>query len=388
MPSASPTPELLAAVAAAMADRLQLSVEVASLGGDAGARALLVRHGEVVHLLAPRLPIPQNPAASAITDEPASPVPSGTIVVADALEPASRSALRERGIAHADTLGAVWLRLSGLLVDVDPRDGTSDRRRGGRKRKHESGSAAARPLVNPFTDAGGLLLRAFLRDPSRVWTQQALAKETKLSKGFVSDSIRSLQKHHHIIEEKIGGKVVLRLDDPVRLLVDWLPKVTPPGPARHAFFMDAPLDARERLLAEAFGGAPFADRWALTLHAAGRHLAPHVVQDQLHAYVAEESVDAAAARLEDDFFLARVAPGQAAQANIHLLVPHDRRGTFVDARVVDGGVRVVSPLQLFLDVAHWPVRGPEAASALVRGPLGDQLRLDAAQRRALADRFE
>jgi hypothetical protein len=42
-------------------------------------------------------------------------------------------------------------------------------------------------------------------------------------------------------------------------------------------------------------------------------------------------------------------------------------------------VRIVSDVQLFLDLVHYPVRGPEAASALLRRRLGPRLGLSASQ---------
>jgi hypothetical protein len=45
----------------------------------------------------------------------------------------------------------------------------------------------------------------------------------------------------------------------------------------------------------------------------------------------------------------------------------------------------VSDVQLFLDLIHYPVRGPEAADALLTKRLGPRLGLSAPQLRALRD---
>ena len=376
-------PALLRAIADRLAGRLGIPVELASLGGIDAPPAILIRHGGVAHLFAPQS------AASADDRDPAAPDASAAagrpavIVVANELPAATRAELRQRGTAHADAAGAAWLRLPGLLVDLDPAsDGSAPRRRGRPRQSGDRAATASRPLVNPFSDASGLVLRALLRDPDRTWSQKELTEATELSVGHVSDTIKSLSALHHVFES--GGKrgKSIRLANPARLLLDWARKVDRPGPASHVFYMDAPLDAREALLVDAFDTPDLAGRWALTLHAAGRHLAPHVVQDRLHAYVAADRIDAATARLEDEFFLARVPADRPDQGNIHLLAPHDARGTFVDATMIDG-VPVVSPVQLFLDLVHWPLRGSEGASALIRGRLGEQLHLDPDARRAL-----
>ena len=60
--------------------------------------------------------------------------------------------------------------------------------------------------------------------------------------------------------------------------------------------------------------------------------------------------------------------------NLHIQVPYYGKAAFYGCRRLDG-VRLVSDVQLFLDLVHYPVRGAEAAEALLRKALGPQLGL-------------
>ena len=63
---------------------------------------------------------------------------------------------------------------------------------------------------------------------------------------------------------------------------------------------------------------------------------------------------------------------------LHVLKPYYGNGVFYGTSEVDGA-RVVSPVQLFIDLANYPLRGAEAARMLALGPLAHQLGLSREQ---------
>jgi hypothetical protein len=73
--------------------------------------------------------------------------------------------------------------------------------------------------------------------------------------------------------------------------------------------------------------------------------------------------------------------------NLHVMTPDYGDAVFLGARDVDG-MPVVSPVQLFLDLAGFPLRGVEAARMLALGPLRQQLGLDARQIQELTRTLE
>ena len=65
------------------------------------------------------------------------------------------------------------------------------------------------------------------------------------------------------------------------------------------------------------------------------------------------------------------------------MTPYYGRAAFFGAESIRG-MSVVSPLQLYLDLVHFPLRGPEAATAVLRTTLAPQLGLSAADVRSLS----
>jgi hypothetical protein len=64
----------------------------------------------------------------------------------------------------------------------------------------------------------------------------------------------------------------------------------------------------------------------------------------------------------------------AGEGGLAVLEPYYGGGAFFGAEVANGNP-VVSDIQLFLDLAHFPVRGPEAAEMLVRRRVAPALSL-------------
>jgi hypothetical protein len=112
-------------------------------------------------------------------------------------------------------------------------------------------------------------------------------------------------------------------------------------------------------------------------------LAPHVRHGQVHLYVPQEQAAQAREVVQTQLYGERVHTG----GNLHVMTSYYGDAVFLGAREVDG-VPVVSPIQLFLDVAGFPLRGAEAARMLAIGPLRQQLELDQGQLQELTRALE
>ena len=95
-------------------------------------------------------------------------------------------------------------------------------------------------------------------------------------------------------------------------------------------------------------------RYALTGFSGAARLAPAVRYQRVTAFVNEGEMDLATSL---DF--KPVSSG----ANVILLVPYDK-GVFYGTQVVDG-VRIASPIQIYLDLMGFRGRGEEAAKVLL-----------------------
>jgi len=100
-------------------------------------------------------------------------------------------------------------------------------------------------------------------------------------------------------------------------------------------------------------------RYGLTLHAAAWLLAPYVRPTEFHIYVDSSVV---AKDLEVLLRITNLSPVETT-GNVKLVTPYDE-GVFYSSEKMHG-VRVVSPVQLYVDLFNYPGRGQEAAEKLL-----------------------
>jgi hypothetical protein len=272
----------------------------------------------------------------------------------------ARGMLRERGINHADFAGTVFVRAPGLIVDVQGVD--------------EPYRASPDTDVNPFADRASLVLRTILANPTVEHRVTDLAGAAAVSKGWVSLVAGELESRGYVRRER--GRI--RLADPVRVLHDWSTQYT--WRENHVESYIAPFSYRE-VLDRLAGFLSVTDvTAALTLLAASDLVAPHVTHDQVHLYVAPQVWSAFQQRARKHLMLEPVPAEEG--GTFHLVLPHYTRSVFFNHSIVRS-VPVVSPVQLYLDLVHFPLRGLEAADVLVRTQLAPLFKLSPLQVREL-----
>ena len=194
---------------------------------------------------------------------------------------------------------------------------------------------------------GERILRVLLTDPKKAWRVAPLAEFTGVSVGTVS-IIRKLLMDRDWAKDMADGIV---LTQPERLLQDWAQVWGRRAYRPFAYFSRLPVDETERRLAEF---ARTAQRnFALTGVAGAWRVAPMTRYQRTQVYWDGEP-DELAATMD----LKKTDSG----ANVHILKPRDR-GVF-DYKEEIGGIPVVCPIQLYLDLQRDPARGKEAAEHL------------------------
>jgi hypothetical protein len=288
------------------------------------------------------------------------------LLVAHSLAPRMRERLRTAGVNHVDLAGNLFIRESGLYVWLDA----------DRKPPPLTRLRSERPL-NPFSKRASLVLRTLLEQAERSWGVRELSAETGLSVGHTSDIARSLVDRGYVaaVEDQ------LVLHDPVAALRDWIEVYNWRKNPRESFLV--PFEYEE--LVPRLGRALDEESvpYALTLLAGAALVAPHVQHAQLHLYIAEAAITRGLRAVTERLYGEPALTG----GNVHLLLPYYREATFVGQRR-ENGLPVVSTVQLFLDLAGYPLRGAEAARMLVKGPLARQLDLDRSQVQALSSAVE
>lgn len=313
----------------------------ANLGG--AKRSIVVEARSAVGRDPVRLKRRQESLASMLSDA----IP---ILAVPRLSRIDRERLRSLGVNHVDLLGNIWIRHPGILINVD----------GGGPRSRPRPRPSS---LNPFSKKASLVLRVLLHDPSRSWGVRELAREASLSVGYTSDLLNQVAELGYAASDE-GGYV---LADAVALLRDWCSAYRWEDNEIHSFV--AAFESKELLSAAWEALHEVKQPAAATILSALDLVMPYVRHDQVHLYVLDFSVEVE--RVISDRLSAEPVGGG---GNLHLMVPYYRKAAFYESRV-EGRFRVVSDIQLFLDLIHYPVRGPEAADQLLRRRLQSKLGL-------------
>jgi DNA-binding Lrp family transcriptional regulator len=258
------------------------------------------------------------------------------VLVAPYLSPERQSLCRKAGVYFMDLSGNVFIAHRSFYVE---RIGFPNKYPEKRQRRY------------PFSDKASLILRELLKDPKRQWGIRELAEKIGLDPGYVSRMAKSLSESGYA--SRAGGKLKIR--SPKEILDDWVRAYDLKRNEQHRFFMLAP-DVKSILRRLRNIDVPWKVEYGLSVQSGAGLVGPHAVYKEVHMYVGDgEGIE---------FFKKELDLKDADQgANLVLMLPHYKHSVFYDSREVEG-LRVVSDIQLYLDLYGYPVRGREQAEHL------------------------
>lgn len=268
-----------------------------------------------------------------------------------------REQLRAHAVNHMDLQGNVWIRWPGFYVNIEGKLPRS-------RPRSRSGS-------NPFSKRASLVARILLDEPHRQWGVRELSRKAHLSLGYTSEVLRTLVGYGYATVAASGHG----LGDAVALFEHWCGVYSWEDNEIYSFVTSLDKEESSHTAWKSLkkvGAEP-----VLTMLSAMDRVLPHVRHDQVHVYVPEFS-ELLARTVRDRLYAEPVPRG----GNLHLLVPYYGSATWYGSIPVMG-VQVASDVQLFLDLVHYPVRGSEAADALLRKVLAPRLRLSGDHRKSL-----
>ena len=258
------------------------------------------------------------------------------VLAAPYLSPKKQALCREAGVYFMDLSGNVFIAHQNLYVE---RIGFPSKYPEKRQRRH------------PFSDKASLILREMLTDPKRQWGIRELAKKIGLDPGYVSRMAKSLSEFGYTA--RAGRK--LKIQSPKEILDDWVRAYDLKRNKQHRFFIFA-SDIKSILQRLQKITIPQECKYALSVQAGAGLVAPHAVYKEVHIYVGNGE--------GFEFFKKEMDLKDADQgANLVLMMPYYKHSAFYDSREVKG-LRVVSDIQLYLDLYGYPVRGREQAEHL------------------------
>ncbi|MCI4326297.1 MAG: hypothetical protein L3K16_01470 [Thermoplasmata archaeon] len=247
----------------------------------------------------------------------------------------SRELCKAEGIGYVDLAGDSFLRFASVLVDRVGKESKSKEQRG------------LRSILAPKATR---VVRALLLAPNEPTTISKLASACQMSPAGVYLVAQLLEAKGYVAREKDRS---ILLEEPERLLRDWAENWSIERNKVSRYFSFG-RDSRDIISSIARASKEQGIDYALTGIAGAYLVAPFVRSEEIWAYV-----KSGADRLVRALDLRPVSSG----ANVVLLEPYDQ-GVFQGARDL-GGARVVSDVQLYVDLLKFPGRGREQAERLL-----------------------
>jgi hypothetical protein len=251
---------------------------------------------------------------------------------------------KEAGIGYLDLAGNCFIKFPGVYINISGRKNVFSERR---------------VLKSLFSKKSSRVIRVLLSDPNKSWKVEELQKEAKVSLGLVSKVTKKLIDQNWV--KKDAG---FRLTEPESLLREWSKNYIISKDSIHYFYFMMP-----DLYAFEFGlkNTCYMNgiKYALTLFSGASLIAPFVRYDGVFAYVDAD--------LTDPFIFGLALKPVFSGANVVLINPVDEF-TFYDEREIYNNQfylsdsppdhKVVSPIQLFLDLKSYGGRANDAAEFL------------------------
>ena len=200
-----------------------------------------------------------------------------------------------------------------------------------------------------FQPKASRVIRVLLVHPRIRWRILSLAKEAQVSLGWAHAVVATLQEQRYVVRD---SEYRVTVADPARLLKRWA--------AFHDFLSQNKFEtfqvfaedaddlvARARLIDVSYAITGLAGAWLA---------APHVRPATLDVYVTDKQQMSEVSKAMD---LHPVEKG----GNVRLVLPYDS-GVFYGSRIIDH-LKVVSNVQLYVDLVNYPARGEEASAQLL-----------------------
>jgi len=206
---------------------------------------------------------------------------------------------------------------------------------------------------NIFADKASLVLRRMLRDPGRRWVLRDFVGELGISLGLAQAVIEVAESQGYGERTRRGALSYTILTNPDLLLSDWVRAYTFDRNIMKTFYFPG-SDVLKRIKT-ALNGLPY----GLTLHSGANLLTSWVQTDQVYIYLNPEQWTEILTNVRQLLGLKELVRG----GNMHIVRPFYKDSVLYNAREIRG-IRVVSNLQLYLDLFGFQPRGFEHAQRL------------------------
>jgi len=208
-------------------------------------------------------------------------------------------------------------------------------------------------MTNIFADRATFILRKMLFDSRKKWVTRDFTGVNGVSIGMAQGALETMAKKGYIERVKRGPDSYALLTNIDELVSDWV--------TEYRFELnevDTYYSPDKNILSKLKDYLKD-KQYALTLHTGANLITSFVVTDQVHLYFSPENWKKDILELRQQLDLKELVRG----GNIHIIRPVYKKSVFYGARTIKG-YKVVSDLQLYIDLYNFKPRGREHAEYL------------------------
>src|SRR3989338_393138 len=206
---------------------------------------------------------------------------------------------------------------------------------------------------NIFADKATFVSRKMLSNPDKKWVTRDFTGDNGVSIGMAQGVLETMEKKGYIERVKRGPDSYTLLTNIQELINDWV--------ITYRFELnkvDTYYSPNKNILSRIKDYLKD-KQYALTLHSGANLTTSFVVTDQVYLYFRSENWEKDVLEFRQRLDLKELVRG----GNIHIIHPHYKKSVFYGVQVIKG-YKVVSNLQLYLDLYNFKPRGGEHAEYL------------------------
>jgi hypothetical protein len=208
-------------------------------------------------------------------------------------------------------------------------------------------------MRNIFADKATLVLRKMLLSPEKAWVVRDFVGADGVSIGMAQGVLVAMDKRGYIERNKRGPASYVLLTNTEKLISDWL------GAYRFEINHTDTYYSPDKNILSKLKSYLKDKEYALTLHTGANLITSYVITDHVYLYFKPQNREKDILELRQASDLKELVRG----GNIHVIHPHYENSVFCNLQSIKG-FKVVSNLQLYLDLYHFQPRGQEQAEYL------------------------
>lgn len=256
------------------------------------------------------------------------------IIASYYLSEKSKEIIKNSDVGFIDLLGNVYIDLPNIHIEKEGKESKIKE-----KKKQKS-------LFSPVSTR---IIRTLLLDPEKEWTLKTLSERADVSMGYTHRVVEKL-RNELFIERNEDFQIILK--DKTRLLDSWRDSYNFNQNKILSFYSFE--KEKDKLFKQINRiGSVRNLKYALTLHSGASLIAPFVRYNDVHLYVKSDTEE-----WIKELDLRPVESG----GNFFLVIPYDE-GVLQDVQCIND-IKIVSNIQLYLDLYNYPTRGREQAEFL------------------------